>query len=298
LLIRFQPLLERQNILFSTAFCIQKPMLVVMAAASDRWTLPDLQKTVQWCKVRNSQGIRCVIDVLGEYAANDDQVSLSLEEYRACMRTISEQKLDASITVKLTALGSLYDKTRCKNNVLEIFKEAISHQVSFEIDMETKNLVPFAIETAMACANEKHLLTLALQAYLDRTPEDAKVACEAGIKIRLVKGTYHGDITNFEMVQKQFMKLVEKIFESQNPFSVGTHDPEIIDWVMDRASSNRSLVEFGFLKGLGDQTKTNLVRQGWRVSEYVPFGKSSEAYVTRRLNYLRTLDRLGRHPAP
>ena len=273
-------------------------MPVVMAATSDRWTLPDLQKTVQWCKVRNNQGIRCVIDVLGEYAANENQISSSLEEYRACLRTISEQKLDASITVKLTALGALYDRSHCKDNVLQIFKEAISHQVSFEIDMETKNLVPFTIETAMACAREKRPLTLALQAYLDRTPEDIKASCEAGINVRLVKGTYRGDFSNFEEIQRRFMKLVEKIFESHNPFSVGTHDPEIINRVMEQASSNRPLVEFGFLKGLGDQTKTNLAHNGWRISEYVPFGKSSEAYVIRRLKYLRNLDGLGRNPVP
>jgi proline dehydrogenase len=57
-------------------------------------------------------------------------------------------------------------------------------------------------------------------------------------------------------------------------------------------------MEFSFLKGLSDDTKGRLISDGWRVSEYVPFGANKEGYESRRKAYLRTLDELGRVPAP
>jgi proline dehydrogenase len=78
---------------------------------------------------------------------------------------------------------------------------------------------------------------------------------------------------------------------------VGTHDPELIDWVKAKFSGNKQAVEFGFLKGLSDKTKVELANQGWRVLEYVPFGEKTEAYENRRLKSLQDLEVVGRAPA-
>ena len=58
--------------------------------------------------------------------------------------------------------------------------------------------------------------------------------------------------------------------------------------------ANRTLIEFGFLRGLADRTKIAMAKEGWLVSEYVPFGENSAAYVARRQKYLKQLQSLGR----
>ena len=107
-----------------------------------------------------------------------------------------------------------------------------------------------------------------------------------------------GDTIKFEDIQERFKALVEISIASGEPFSVGTHDPELIGWLKRKMENERDMVEFGFLKGLSDTTKTDLANAGWRVAEYVPFGSNKLAYEARRLKYLRELDALGRVPLP
>ena len=83
-----------------------------MNEIESRWALPDLQSTIDWCARRNAQSIRCVIDVLGEYAREERQSADSVEAYLDAAKAISEYGLNASLTVKLSALGALFDRDR------------------------------------------------------------------------------------------------------------------------------------------------------------------------------------------
>jgi proline dehydrogenase len=141
-------------------------------------------------------------------------------------------------------------------------------------------------------------VTLALQAYLDRTSTDIKKVIEKGINVRLVKGAYFGDTSNFVEIQSRFRKLVTILSESDVEFCVGTQDPELIEWVRGELINKSDKFEFGLLKGLGDKTKHLLVNEGWNVSEYVPFGSEISAYEMRRERYLKELYELGRLPVP
>jgi proline dehydrogenase len=218
------------------------------------------------------------------------------------LEALSQQKeLDASMTIKPTMLGALLDKARCTEHILTIFREAVALGVGFEIATEAKGLVEYTVKAAVTCskaANEGQHLTLALQAYLDRTPEDLKIALDNGIRPRLVKGAYLGDTGEFTEIQERFKRLAERVSESKHFLLVGTHDPELIQWVMKRVGSNKQLVELGFLKGLADSAKLDLARQGWGVLEYIPFGENVETYESRRWKYLRELEHLGKAPVP
>jgi proline dehydrogenase len=211
---------------------------------------------------------------------------------------ISEQKLDSTITVKPTVLGALLDKAKCTEKMLAILRAAQAHNVGIEIATETRDLVEYALETAVMITKEGSVVTLALQAYLNRTLEDIKVAFKNGFKIRLVKEAYVGDIENYVYIQQQFKKSIEVVMENKQPILVGTHDPEIIDWVKKRLDLDKKLVEFSFLKGLSDITKVELSKQGWNVLEYVPYGEKVDAYENRRLRFLKELERMGKTSAP
>lgn len=269
-----------------------------MLRTAKRWTEPDLQSAVVRCGVRYRQGIHCTLAFLGGCAQTDAQASQAVKLYLDSIRVLSEQKLDASITVKPTTLGVLSDKARSTEYVLSIFREAMALNVGFEIATERKDSVQYAVDAAVECAREKHGATLALQAYLDRTPEDLKIALKNEIRPRLMKGAYLGDTCDYVEVQGRFKSLVEIVLKSKHPLLVGTHDPELIGWATQRVGSNRQLIEFGFLKSLADNTKIDLARQGWNVLEYIPFGKNVQAYDSRRWSYLRELERLGRTPVP
>jgi proline dehydrogenase len=267
-----------------------------MEQESFRWVLPDLNSALSWCKDRNNQGICCTLDVLGEDINTESEIEYSVESILNCARTLDNQNLDAAIAIKLTGLGALTDKKLAKRNISKLFNETSELRTNLELDMEGKPLVEFTIEIAFALVESGFPVTLALQAYLDRTPQDIKNAIDKDITIRLVKGAYMGDTDDFEKIQEMFKNCFNLLFDGNHFFSVSTHDPELLRWVKEKADGQKDIFEFGFLKGLADETKLELVKDGWQVSEYVPFGLDSTAYVMRRKRYLKTLAAVGRTP--
>jgi proline dehydrogenase len=266
--------------------------------SDDRWVLPGWPDVVQWCRSRNDQGIRVTIDILGESSRKEKEIQESVKDYTEMVRMIAAERLDAAVTIKVSSLGYLLDRKDCLTNVLEIGRAAKDAKVGFEIDMEGRSMVDFSLMAARSCSENGLKLTIALQAYLKRTANDLEAMIESGIRIRLVKGAYAGDISDFQEVQSRFVGLAKALSESGDEFALGTHDPQIISWAEVEMGQSKDKMEIGMLKGLSDETKLDFVRKGWRVVEYVPFGPNATAYVQRRLEYLQKLKALGRSPAP
>jgi proline dehydrogenase len=263
-----------------------------------QWTLPDWDSTIRWCKKRASQSIRCTIDVLGENSKDEEEAGRFIKEYKSVIRSIADMQLRASPSIKPTALGANFDKEQCLDSILELYTEASLNKVRLEMDMEGTPLVDFTLNSAFRIISDAYPVTLALQAYLNRSTDDLYSLLNRGVKVRLVKGAYMGDIDLFSFIQERFKFLFIILMDSKNPFSVGTHDPEIIDWIKERMVDKKDQLEFGFLMGLADETKSELVEDGWKVSEYVPFGSESTAYEVRRNRYLKGLEKTGRTPVP
>jgi proline dehydrogenase len=264
---------------------------------ADRWLLTTRLAAVQLCRDDNQRGIRGVLDVLGRYSLDADQVDRYSRMYVSVAKDIERSGLDASLSLKLSTLGASFDRELARRKALNICIAGARHGVGVELDMEGRNLVDLTVQTAIECSGEGAPVALTLQAYLDRTPADIEKAIKRGLRIRLVKGAYLGDVSDFDETARRFRKLAERLSQTGLPFSLGTHDPQIIEWAKE-LTVDRKLLEFGFLKGLADRTKLALASEGRRVAEYIPFGKEGEAYILRRRAYLRRLDELGRTPAP
>lgn len=271
---------------------------ISMIEDKTRWTLANLHNALKLCRLRKKQGICCTFDVLGEDIKTENDTEIIIQIILDCAHTLENQNLDASIAIKPTSLGATLNKDLERNNILKLFQETEKLKVNLEIDMEGTPLVQYTIDTAMACAERGYYVTLALQVYLDRTPDDIKDMLDNNITIRLVKGAYLGDTEDFVEIQERFKNCYEILLESCQYFSVGTHDPELVEWIKTCAEGNADLFEFGFLKGLADETKLELVKAGWAVCEYIPFGVDSKAYIKRRERYLKDLEKLNRKSVP
>jgi proline dehydrogenase len=262
-----------------------------------RWSLPDLARAADWCSMRHSQGIHCTVAPLAEYANGRAQSDAAVRELIGSIRVIAERAPDCTISLKPTALGILFDPNLYEQNVSAVLKEAVKNEIGLEIDMEGRDLVDVTLQSARKLAGE-YPVTVALQAYLDRTPADCDLCIREGIRVRLVKGAYLGDTGDFAEIRDRFRTLVTRFGDSGENFSVGTHDPEIIGWIRRDAGIPRHQLELGFLMGLADQTKVRLACEGWDVSEYVPFGAGGTAYRKRRERYLNILKEAGMSPLP
>jgi len=262
------------------------------------WSVPDLGSALTRADGRRRQQIHCSLAALDEYVKTPQDAFRSATGNVACLRGIAARQLDAALSVKLTALGAVFDRNLCMENLRLIATEAARLRIPLEIDMEGRGLVEFTLESARACQEVHNQVTIALQAYLDRTRSDLADMSRRGIGIRLVKGTYVGDTTDFSSIQARFRAIADALIGAGQLFSVGTHDPDLIAWFQERMADHRHQIEFGFLMGLGEQTKPALVADGWSVTEYVPFGEGGTAYTARREAYIRGLRELGRAPVP
>ncbi|MDW5563567.1 MAG: proline dehydrogenase family protein [Methanomassiliicoccus sp.] len=263
----------------------------------DRWTLPDRDSALSWCARRNEQGIRCIIDILGRYNQDEERARQSHDAYLALANEIVSRRLKASLSVKPSTFGGTVGRQFTKALVGSLCEKAADLGVPIELDMEGQRMVDLTLELAEDCAHSAIKPTVALQAYLNRTPQDIERMIDSGVRVRLVKGAYTGDIRDFTTICEVYKDLIELIISRDVPFCVATHDADLIEWAQQRFH-DRDMMEFSFLKGLSDQTKVHLVSDGWKVSEYVPYGANKEGYEARRKTYLRTLDELGRVPAP
>jgi len=261
---------------------------------NSRWVLPNLSSALKWCKTRNSQGLGCTLDILGENVRTEKDANIAINVYLRCAEELQADNLDGAIAMKLSNLGAGFDRALGRKNLLKIFKETEQYNINLELDMEGKPMVEYTIQTAQELADMGYHVTLALQVYLNRTEDDLKNVLKHDIIVRLVKGAYLGDTGDFVEIQERFKSLIKNLLENGGHFSIGTHDPELIAWVKSNAVDKNELIEFGFLKGLADNTKLALVKAGWQVAEYVPFGADSRAYITRRQHYLNELNRLSR----
>ena len=263
----------------------------------DRWSLPDLATAVQWCAERNRQNIRCTLAVMAEYAQTPEESQHSLVAHLAGIREAGSQP-GISFSIKPSAIGILFDHGEYVRNLSLLFHEALDRGVPFEMDMEGRAFVADTLRSALTIAGEGGPVTLALQAYLNRTSTDLSRCMDAGIRVRLVKGAYLGDTRDFTVIQEEFRKHAGTLISAGARFSAATHDPVLVDWLKEEMRHHKNLVEFGFLKGLAERTKSEMAAEGWKVSEYVPYGPGGEAYVRRREQYLAALEHLGRSPLP
>jgi len=264
----------------------------------DRWSLPNLDEAVQWCRKRKGQNIRSILAVMAEYSLTHAESEQAVITQITGIRTFGTSACGASFTVKPSAIGILYDYAEYTRNLSLIAQEARALGVPLEIDMEGRPHVDDTVRSAVSLAAGGMKVTLALQAYLDRTPGDVVTCRDSGIPVRLVKGAYLGDTGDFVTIQEQFRKNADILIAADIPFSAATHDPELITWLREEIADRRELTEFAFLKGLADRTKSELVADGWKVAEYVPYGPGGQGYLQRRERYITTLERLGRAPVP
>ncbi len=268
-----------------------------MVTMPDRWTLPDRDSALAWCYKRNEQGIRCIMDILGRYSQDEEKARQSHDAYVELARELANRGLKTSISVKPSTFGGTAGRQYTKTFIRSLCEKVSDMRIGFELDMEGQRMTDLTLELAEDCVCSGMRPTIALQAYLTRTPQDIERMIDAGVKIRLVKGAYSGDVRDFTTISEVYKDLIEMIISRDVPFCVATHDLDILEWVQQRMHDHE-MMDFSFLKGLADDTKGHLVSNGWRVSEYVPYGSNKEGYEARRKAYLRALDDLGRVPAP
>ena len=101
--------------------------VVAMTVRMPRWFVgwvsrryvagPKLEDAVKVMKRLSSEGSCFTIDVLGEEIKSLDEAKFFLEEYKRVIAAISDNKLDANLSIKPTAFGLLLDSEKGMENI-------------------------------------------------------------------------------------------------------------------------------------------------------------------------------------
>lgn len=243
----------------------------------------------------NRAGMSVTIDNLGENVTNPDEARHSAQLYHQILDAIVAHHLNANISLKLTHMGLDVDEAFARNIVSGLVAKAASmNPPSFvRVDMEgspyTQRTLDFVHELHRMPGNETAVGTV-IQSYLKRSENDIEKLLSEGIRIRLCKGAYKESaeiaFAAKSDVDANYVKLMKILLKSGIYHGLATHDQNIIreaEAFARREKLSPDSFEFQMLYGIRRDLQQGLVRSGWRVRVYIPFGSEWYPYFMRRL---------------
>ncbi|HTZ59517.1 MAG TPA: proline dehydrogenase family protein [Acidobacteriaceae bacterium] len=240
-----------------------------------------------------SQGLAVTLDSLGENVSTPGHARQSAQVYHWLLDAIAESKLDANVSLKLTQMGIDLSPDLAFEIVSGLVDHAVRAQSFVRVDMEgtayTQATIDLVRKLHAIPANRGHV-GIVVQAYLRRSGEDIATLLNDHIRIRLCKGAYQEPpdlaFPDKKDVDRNFVALTGTLLKSGVFHGIATHDPAMIKAAKDFARVNRidpATFEFQMLYGVRRDLQRSLVKEGYRVRVYVPFGDEWYPYFMRRL---------------
>jgi proline dehydrogenase len=253
----------------------------------------SVEEALAACEQLNREGIAVTLDVLGESVTTKVEARRSAEVYHRLLDAIRERGLRANVSVKLSQMGMDFDPALAERVVGEMVEHAVRVDSFVRIDMEGSAYTEATIamtERLQAKGDGRPRVGTVLQAYLYRTGEDAERLLQQGIRIRLCKGAYKEPaeiaFPAKADVDANYVKLAERMISSGVFCGIATHDEAIVErlvaFVHERGVP-REAFEFQMLYGIRRDLQRRLVKEGFGVRVYLPFGPEWYPYFMRRL---------------
>ena len=240
----------------------------------------------------NRRGIAASLDELGESVTNEREARATRDSYLRILDRIAEAKLNANVSVKLTALGLDIAEDLCVMLMQDLLERAESHRTFVRIDMESSAYTERTLrlfEERFYPSFRDHV-GIVVQSYLYRTWADVERANEVQCRVRLCKGAYKEPpavaFPDKRDVDANYVKCMHALMLRGNYPGIATHDPAIIEEARRFARQERippERYEFQMLYGVRRDLQEALVREGYRMRVYVPFGTQWYPYLMRRL---------------
>jgi proline dehydrogenase len=240
----------------------------------------------------NARKITASLDLLGESVHNETEARAAGDVYITMLDRIHEQKAHANVSVKLTAMGLDISEDLCVATMHKILQRAREYQTFVRIDMESSEYTQRTLdlfEQRLHPAYRENV-GIVLQSYLYRTFADVQRANLIKARVRLCKGAYKEPETvaypDKKDVDANYVRCMHELMLKGNYPGTATHDEAIIKEAKRFAKENQiapNRFEFQMLYGVRRDLQDKLVREGYRMRVYVPFGTQWYPYLMRRL---------------
>lgn len=238
-------------------------------------------------------GLRTTVDVLGEAVTSVDEARAAADDYLAALDALAARGLDRNVSVKLSQMGLEVDPAACRANVERILGRAADHVAFVRIDMEDHATT----DATLALWRELRPVNagrgdsgVVIQAALRRSPADIEALIAEGARVRLCKGAYVEPASvaypDKADVDAAYAGLMERLLVEGTFPAIATHDERLIRRAIDLARAKGigpDRFEFQMLYGVRRDLQERLVRAGFGVRVYVPYGTQWYPYFMRRL---------------
>jgi proline dehydrogenase len=238
------------------------------------------------------QGLAVTLDYLGEDTTTPAQAEATRDEYLGLLDGLAGAELTpaAEVSVKLSALGQVFDEKLAEEYARAICARASEAGTTVTLDMEDHTTTDSTLEIVSRLRTDFPTVGVALQAYLRRTEADCRELAVRGSRIRLCKGAYNEpESVAYQSrldVDKSYVRCLNILMSGAGYPMVASHDPRLIAIAEDRAKwfdHSADEFEFQMLYGVRPEEQLRLVEAGYTVRVYVPYGTEWYGYLMRRL---------------
>ena len=250
-----------------------------------------LEEAIEAIKRLNEKGITATLDVLGENVAKKEDAENARNTIFSMFDAIQKSGITSNVSVKLTQLGMDLGNEVCTEIIKQIILHAKQYNNFVRIDMEGSPYTQRTLDIfTYLYQNASTNVGIVLQANILRTESDVKDIIKLGACVRLCKGAYLESAsvayTKKRLVNENYVRCMELLLREGNYPAIATHDEKMINKAKEFAAQYKippDKFEFQMLYGIRRDLQEQLVKEGYRMRIYVPFGTEWFPYFTRRL---------------
>lgn len=266
----------------------------------------NLEDAMRVIKELNARGINATLDHLGEHTSSPEEAQQATEHIFATLDALgADPAARGNVSIKLTQIGLGLDEELCAQNLEKIFARAKQSGIFVRVDIEDTPYTDKTINLIYAMREKGYLnIGTAMQSYLFRAEADTRRLMQDSVPVRLVKGAYNeppdkafpskADVdANYDLLTKI---LIDASFANKSKLSengrtppipaIATHDEKRIAFAKQYAEKvglPKDGLEFQMLYGIRRDLQESLVKEGYPVRVYIPFGTHWYPYFMRRL---------------
>ena len=249
-----------------------------------------LGEAIEAIKKLNASGMSATLDYLGESVHSAPLAAAAATQYVAILHAIERGQVQSNASLKLTQMGLDVDRDMCVRNVERIVAQAEQFGNFIRIDMEGSNHTQLTLDVHRELFARHRNVGVVIQAYLYRSEADIRELNRLGARVRLCKGAYNEPASvafpDKADVDKNFVKLMQMLLSEGAYSGIATHDERMIEATRDYAAKHGispDRFEFQMLYGIRRDLQEQLVRDGFRMRVYVPYGEEWYPYMMRRM---------------
>jgi proline dehydrogenase len=241
----------------------------------------------------NQKKLTVSIDNLGENVTKPEDAVASAHLYQQLLDEIASRQLNANVSLKLTHMGLDFDPEIAYKLVSDLAAKASSvvPRNFVRVDMEGSAYTQRTLDFVRGLHRKNPgCVGAVIQSYMRRSEADVESLLSEGIRIRLCKGAYKEPaelaFQQKREVDENYITLMKLLLKSGVYHGLATHDERMVREAKAFAIQEKiapQSFEFQMLYGIRRDLQRQLVREGWNMRVYVPFGTEWYPYFMRRL---------------